>query len=261
MIELQPAASLRCRGEARPPSPLEGTRLWDSPYLSAEERDALSELVVAPKVMKSGADLMREGDGTNSLFLMIKGWAYRYTTTRDGGRQLPALLLPGDIGNLDFLTFDRPDYGVRAISETSILTLSRDRIRALAAEYPGIARTLVWLALVEKAILTTWALSLGRRSARERVAHLLCELAVRLHADGKVASFHFPLTQEQLGDVLGLTSVHVNRTLQQLRDEKLIATASRTLTLMDVARLRRVAGFDAAYLHAYPDARYAGPIG
>ena len=163
------------------------------------------------------------------------------------------MLVPGDVGNLDSLMFDRLDYGVRTLTLATIVALSRDRALALAAQYPGIARTFTWLALVENAILSKWALSLGRRSAKERLAHLLCELSVRLDADDGVASsFPLPLTQEQLADALGLTSVHVKRTLQQLRVEGMVVTANRTMTLPDVAGLRRIGGFDPSYLHIEP---------
>ena len=205
------------------------------------------------KSVRAGTDLVREGERTDSLFIVADGWACRYMTTKEGGRQLPMLLVPGDIGNLDLLLFDRLDYGVRTLTDTMIVTLPRDRALALAAQHQGIARTFTWLALVENATLGKWALSLGRRSAKERLAHLLCELSVRLDGeDCNESSFAFPLTQEQVADALGLTSVHVNRTMQQLRTEGLVATENRKMKIPNVMQLRRISGFDPRYLHIDP---------
>lgn len=227
-----------------------GDRLRESHFLSREERLALEEAMSPPRVMQSNVDLVRHGQGSGRVFIVTEGWACRYAITRDGSRQLPTLLVPGDVANLDSLLFDRLNYGVRTLTQATVVSLPRDRALALAAAYPGIARTFTWLALVDNANLTEWTLSLGRRSAKERLAHLLCELSVRLDADdGEASSFAFPLTQEQIADTLGLTAVHVNRTMQQLRSDGLIVTASRTVTLPNVDSLRRLGGFDPSYLH------------
>jgi CRP-like cAMP-binding protein len=233
----------------RPPSRLAGTRLW-APFLSRQERVALDSVTSPPRAIGPNTDILREGARTDSLYVVLKGWACRYSTTRQGGRHLPALLVAGDIGNLDSLMFDRVDYGVRTFTQASVAVLPRERALALSAEHPGIARLFTRLALIENAMLTRWALSLGRRSAKERLAHLLCELSLRLGGEtGNASSFVLPLTQEHIGDALGLTHVHVNRTLQLLRAEGLMESESRIVTLRDVAALRRIAGFDPHYLH------------
>ena len=256
MIEtLQLDSSSITRTPLRLSSQLTGTHLCASRFLSREEQQALEEAALPAKSVGVGTDLVREGERADSLLIVTEGWACRYTTTREGGRQLPALLVPGDVGNLDSLMFDRLDYGVRTLSQAAIVALPRNRALALAAQHPGIARTFTWLGLIENAILSKWALSLGRRSAKERLAHLLCELSVRLDAeDGDESSFAFPLTQEQVADALGLTSVHVNRTMQQLRSGGLIVAAKRAMTLPDVPRRRQIGGFDPRYLHIDPPA-------
>lgn len=242
-------SSLADRGLRRA-SPLAATRLWDSRFLSHGERDALAEAVSPAKSVPANTDLIREGERSDTLFFVLEGWAARYTTTRDGARLFPALSIPGDIANLDALMFDLPDYGVRSLSQVTIVGLPVDRTRALVARYTGIAQALFRLALVENATLGKWAQSLGRRSARERLAHLLCELSVRLQAEeGNESSFQFPITQEQVADALGLTAVHVNRTFHQLKDEGLVQFANRTIIFPDVARLRKVGGFEPSYLH------------
>lgn len=234
-------------------SPLANSRLWTSTFLSREERQALGQAISGSEWVEPDTCLMREGASTDRLFVVVEGWAYRYSTTADGGRQLPALLLPGDMGNLDSLVFDQLDYGLRTLTGTLVVTLPRDRALALAAQHPGIAQTFTWLALLENMILTKWTQSLGRRSAKSRLAHLLCELSMRLEGGHEGESrFCLPLTQEQMADVLGLTSVHVNRVLQQLRAEGLVVTRYRTMILPDVARLRRSCGFNPRYLHIGP---------
>ena len=228
-----------------------GTRLANRDFLSDEELAELDAAVTASRTLDAGIALAREGEPTDSLYVLTTGWACRYKTTREGARQMPALLVPGDICNLDNLMFGAANYGVRTFTRATVLTLPRDRALALSAQHPGIARTFTWLALVENAILSQWALSLGRQSARERLAHLLCELSVRLgYVEGEAESrFELPLTQEHISDVLGLTSVHVNRTIQQLRTEGLVITDRRMVTIRDVAELRRIGEFDSAYLH------------
>jgi CRP-like cAMP-binding protein len=228
---------------------LDGTRLWQSPYLAGEERTVLEGAVTWSRVVDANKDIYQEGEQASDLLFVVDGWAYRYMCTRDGGRQLPALLVPGDGANVDALTFDRLDYSVRALTQVTIAALPRDHAISLAEKHPGIARSFTWLAMLENAIASKWALSIGRRSALARVAHLLCELCVRAHHNPSDGSFYFPLTQEHIGDALGLTSVHVNRTMRQLRAEQLIETSNRMLRIRNIAALRQVGGFDPAYLH------------
>jgi len=230
--------------------PLRGTSLGRSTFLSREERRSLEGAVSSPQSVKANVDLVREGEHRDNLFLVIEGWACRYTMTREGGRQISALLVPGDLCNLDSLLFDRPDCGVRTLTPATIVALPRDQALALATHHSGIARTFIWLAFIENAILGKLAVALGRRSAKGRLAHLLCELSERLDVRAEAKSrFDFPLTQEQIGDALGLTTVHVNRTMRILRDNGLVAITNRTMIIPSVAQLRRIGGFDPSYLH------------
>lgn len=229
-----------------------GTRLAASPFLSSEERHALEDVALPPRSIAAGKDLSRQGELAGHIEILIEGWACRYKTTRDGHCQIVALLIPGDVANLDSFLFTRPDYAVRTLTAAKTISVPRDRVSTLAEQHSGIARTLAWLAMRENAILSQWALCLGRLSARQRLAHLLCEVSARLgHADEAESCFELPLTQEQIADVLGLTAVHVNRTIQQLRAEGLIKTRVRTMTIADMAALRHAAEFDAGYLHVH----------
>ena len=218
-------------------------------YLSGIERQALHAAALPERSGKANSDLLHEGDASDQLLILTEGWACRYKTTRDGSRQIVALLVPGDVVNLDVLMFGRLDYGVRALTNAKTIALPCDRVLALAEKHTGIAKTMTRFAMVENAILSQWALGLGRQSAMQRLAHLFCELAVRLSGHELASSFEMPLTQEQLADALGLTPVHVNRTMQQLRGMGLIVTSNRTLTLPDVPLLRKEGEFDPSYLH------------
>lgn len=243
-------------GSLRPPVPdqsptrLGGTRLWRSRHLRPEDRRALEAAVAWSRTVGANMDLVRAQDRADHLLFITSGWAYQYLCTRDGGRQLPALLVPGDTANLDSLLFEGLDYGVKTLTAATIVAVPCGDALALAEQHPGIARAFTSLALIENAVLSKTTLSIGRRPASARLAHLFCELMVRLGCeDDKAFSFAFPLTQEQIGDALGLTPVHVNRMMQQLRSENLIRVANRVMTIRDVAALRHAAEFDPAYLH------------
>lgn len=214
----------------------------------------LADFPSTPRAIRPGVDFVREGEGIDQVHILVDGWAYRYKTKRDGLRQVVAVLLPGDCANLDAFAFSRSDYGVRALTPVKVATVRRDRLEELAERHVEVARAFARAAMAENAVLSQWALRLGRQSAAQRLTHLLCELSTRLGADGPAARFDLPMTQELLADTLGLTAVHVNRTMQQLRAEGLIATAGRTVTIPDQAELRRVAEFDPAYLHRETDA-------
>lgn len=234
-------------------SALRGTRFIESNFLSAEDRRALAEIATMPRSLKAGVDLVTEGVRTDNIYFLTRGWACRYKATRDGARQITGLVVPGDACNLDSFMLDKVNFGVRTLTAATAVGLPRDRVQVLAAERPGVARAFTWFTIVENAILSEWALSLGRQAARERLAHLFCEMAVRLGGSHEnEAGFELPVTQEQIADVLGLTPVHVNRVMQQLRTERLIVVESRRVTVPDMTELCRVGGFDGSYLYAAP---------
>ncbi len=231
--------------------PILWTALGRSRFLRPEEQRALEDAADPPRTLGANKELIREGERNHGLFLITKGWAYRYALTRAGNRQIIALLVPGDVCNLDALLFDQLDYGVRTLTEMTIISITTERAIALAAQHTGIARTFLWLALVQNATLGKWAVGLGRRSAIERLGHLICELGERLDITRSEygVTFDFPLTQEQIGDTLGLTAVHVNRTLQRLRTDGLISVSGRTMTILNARQLHLVADFNGRYLH------------
>lgn len=251
MFEALPCETLIARPPLRSAPSLANTRLASFTFLTTAELIALEDCTASRGSVKAGTELIQEGDAVENLYFLVEGWACQYTTVRDGRRQISALLLPGDICNLDALLFEQLDCGVRMLSAGTVLPVPREQVAALASTYSGIAQGFTWLGFIENAILARRTLCLGRLSARERVAHLLCELAVRLgfNQDEGEISFDMPLTQEHLADALGLTPVHVNRTLQQLRTEGLLASTKRIVAIFDVAALRRAGEFQPGYLH------------
>ena len=229
---------------------LAGTRLWLYAGIGEEERTALEAACSEVRVVEARHDLVKERSSTDAMHILLEGWACRYKLVRNGTRQIPALLVPGDICDIDALLLDRLDYSVAALTPCTVAILPRAAVLELSARYPRIASAFLWLTMVENSILTEWTLCLGRRSASQHLAHLFCEMFFRLSAVGRADEdgYVLPLTQEQIADVLGLTNVHVNRTLQSLRSEGVVASDRGRLTILDFEALKRRADFDTAYL-------------
>jgi CRP-like cAMP-binding protein len=235
---------------ASPPG-LQATRLWLSANLSAADRAALAGACGDVRTIRAGTDLVRQGTPNEALHILLDGWAARYTIMQDGSRFISALAVPGDICDLDALRFDQLDYGVTMLSAGTFVVLPRTRLDALFSTNPATADAFWSLALAENSVLAAWAASIARRPAQARLAHLFCELLLRLNVTGRVDKhgFDLPLTQEQIADALGLTPVHVNRTLQSLRATGFVSMTQRHVTIHDWAGLCRLCGFRPGYLH------------
>jgi CRP-like cAMP-binding protein len=215
------------------------------------ERQAIGDLDAASEWIAPGKPIINAGDGPEMVLPLLEGLAYRHKDFRDGRRQILSLLLPGDIcGGAGELS-GPVDYGVRSLSRARIARIESARFIELLQTHPAIAIALIRSALVDEAVQRAWIVNLGQRHAHERIAHLLCELAHRMSDCGLILShggFELPLTQQELGSALGLTSVHTNRVLQQLRAEKLIEFQGGVVHIQDAPRLRALADFDAGYL-------------
>jgi CRP-like cAMP-binding protein len=222
--------------------------------ISDAEREVLSKVPVNVRVFGAREELIKQGSHPSHLYFQKEGWTHRYVANCRGDRQIVTLLLPGGVCNLDNLLFERADFGVRTLTEAVVLCVPRQQALELLAEHPGIGRAFTSLALADNAILTQWAVCLGRRSAEARLAHLLLEICFRMRtAEAAEEGFHMPLTQEVLADVLGLTIVHTNRILQRLRGLGLVATKGRKMLILDPLGLRQMAEFDPSYLHQIDD--------
>jgi CRP-like cAMP-binding protein len=225
--------------------------------LSAEEHCAIQSL--ACRVRNVGAEQVFVHDGTseNRIFLINEGFAYRYKLLSDGRRQILGFLLPGDLCDFDAGKNVRHDHFVAAMQDSVVGAIAVADLAGLRASYPNIHKACSLAALVERSILRQWVMNVGQRNAVQRISHLLCEISIRLKAVGQQNdddSINFPLTQAALADTMGLTTVHVNRSLKQLRKDGLIALRSHRLTILDRARLADLAGFDEDYLQlmCYP---------
>jgi CRP-like cAMP-binding protein len=217
---------------------------------SAEERRAIEDLPV--KFHKIGArhDIFREGDTPAHCCLILDGWACRYKLLSEGKRQILSFHIPGDIPNLQTLHIHAMDHSIAAITSATVAFIPHESIRTLAARLPNIA-SLFWRdTLIDAAIFRAWMVGMGRRSAFERGAHLFCELYLKLEAVGLAGDFRCPLpvTQADLADALGLTSVHINRVLKEMRGRALITLRGSTLVIEAWNELLRVAEFDPLYL-------------
>ncbi len=196
-------------------------------------------------------DLIREGDKPTSVFLIMEGWACRYKQLPDGRRQIVALFVPGDVCDMNAYILKEMDHSIGAITAVKVAEIGRDDFEQLMQDHPRITQALFWDELVTVSVQREWTLNVGQRTAYERIAHLLVELFLRLRAVGLTNgnSCDFPLTQVDLADATGLTAVHVNRTLQELRRQGLIELKGRTLTISDLDALKNAAAFNDNYLH------------
>lgn len=220
--------------------------------LSADDRASLVEICGQVRQIPAGSDIIRQGDRPDHVNLMLDGWAARYTLLPDGTRQITAYLIPGDFCDLHVTILREMDHSILALTPATVAFVPHGVLEKLIENRPQLARALWWATLVDEAVLRAWIVNMGRRDAYESIAHLMCEMHVRMRNVGLVEDdqFSLPLTQEDLADTLGLTPVHTNRVIQRLRADGLIALREKMLTILDVAGLRKAAGFDPNYLHA-----------
>lgn len=220
--------------------------------LEDRERAALRHVSRNARWHRRGTDLISEGDKPDSVFLLLEGWAYRYKHLADGGRQIMAYLIPGDLCDVRIFLFEEMDHSIGLLSDAKVAKIPAAEMLDLMDGFPRIERALMWATLVDEATLREWLLNIGQRDALQRLSHLFCELCVRLSVVKLVddtETFALPLTQAELADTTGMTAVHVNRSLQRLRQDGLIVTRDGRLTILDFDRLAKISGFNATYLH------------
>ena len=218
------------------------------------------ELEAKVKVVKVGQILVRQGDSVRAVHVLMDGLISRAKELPDGRRQITGLLVPGDCCDVHECLQERSDSTFMAAIESTVAALPRDAVLDWLETRPAVAQLLWQAALSREAILAEWLVNLGHRTPTERMAHLFCELLARLKAVGlgQDDEYDFPLRQHELADIVGLSTVHVNRTLQALRSEGLIALRNYRLKVLDFGRLKERAIFDPAYLeHKQPGASFA----
>jgi CRP-like cAMP-binding protein len=218
--------------------------------LQEADRAAVLKASENAQAIPAGTDLICEGDPPVGVFLILEGFACRYKQRDDGTRQIMAYLVPGDAGDVDVALLDAMDHSIRTLSDCEVVLIAPETISQLL-QRPAVAFALRKSMLVDEATLREWLINVGRRTAVERLAHLFTEVFLRLKAVGRVngTSFALPLTQQDLADTTGQTSVHVNRALRELKDRGLIELQQKHLMILNLPRLKQLAEFKPGYLH------------
>lgn len=216
------------------------------------DRDAVRALPHA--LFSSGADeyLVREGQRETSCCILRSGFACRQKRTDNGARQIVSFHIPGDILDLQNLLFALADHSIQTITDATYLVVPAEDLKRVANLRPNVAEALWRDTFIDASVFREWVLNVGRRDARARIAHMLCEFAIRCEQAGlgDAETLALPMTAEQIGDATGLTRVHVNRTLASLVAEDVLAYGQPAVRIARLGRLRRIARFDATYLHA-----------
>lgn len=233
-------------------------KLASQASLSYADQAAIHAIPHQLATADGGTYLVRQGDKTETCCVVLTGFAYRSRTTGNGGRQILAFHMRGEVVDLQNSVIPIADHSVQTLTRADLAFIPQKAIIEVAAHFPAIGRALSRQTLVEASIAREWMVSLGRRTARQRVSHLICELASLQKAASMTGGpdFAWPVTQEQVADATGLTAVHVNRTMRDLRSDGIISIDRHVLTIGDWDALRREGDFRAAYLHQ-PDRAYA----
>lgn len=221
------------------------------------DRRAIETLCWNTRRVAAQRDIVSEGSRPVGVHVILEGWACRYKTLRDGGRHIPALLIPGDFCDLQAAMLDRMDHGIAAITPVKVACVSHAQFAAFAVARPNLVVALHWATLVDLAVLRAWMVGLSGRSALGRVAHLICELRDRSDnvGIGDRDHFPFPLTQVELADATGQTAVHANRVVSQLRSSGLADIRGGAATIVDQTALETAADYDSSYLHLHQAVR------
>lgn len=223
-------------------------RLTDRSVLHDNEKAAILDLPTRVAQVEIHRDFVSLGETTDHVCLVVDGIVGRFGQNATGGRQITALHIAGDMADLHSVVQPRAGSALQALTPTTLLRVPHAALREVAARYPAVAEALWRDCAVDAAILAQWVTNVGRRSARTRLAHLLCEIATRYRAEGQreASSFAFAATQSQLADATGMTTVHVNRTLKSLQG--IASLSNRTIDIQDWDALSDIGEFDAGYL-------------
>lgn len=223
--------------------------------LTASEIDVLMDVLEPPRRVSAGRDFVVEHSRPGHSTLLLEGFAARYSTLADGGRQITEITIAGDFVDLHSLLMKQMDHGVVALTDVTIANAPHEKLKAVTEKHPHLTR-LLWLdTIIDAAIHRQWLVAMGRRSGLAHLAHLLAELYLRLEIVGLAGDYIFslPLTQTTLGDALGLSAVHVNRLVADLRSEGLVNWSHPRVEIIDWPRLLELAEFDPAYLRLHKE--------
>jgi CRP-like cAMP-binding protein len=220
----------------------------------AADRQAILDLPCKRKQVQRHGYIVREREKVTQSCVLLAGFAIRHKIVVGGARQIVAVHMKGDLVDLQNSFLGVADHSVQVLTESEAAFIPADAVKKLAFERPRVGMAL-WLdSLVDGSIFREWIANVGRRDAHTRIAHLLCEFSLRLKVAGlgEATEYELPMTQEQIADCTGLTSVHVNRILKTLEAERLIKRrSSRTVTIGDWKKLAEAGDFDSTYLHLH----------
>lgn len=219
--------------------------------LTSDDRAAILDLPYKLRKLEAQAYTMREGDRPDGCAVLLSGFAFRHKVTGEGARQILSIHIPGEALDFQNMFLGESDHNVQMLTRGLVAEIPRGPLEELVLSNENVGRAAQIYTLVEASIFREWTLNIGRRDARSRIAHLLCEFAYRLTARGvnPQGLYELPMTQEQLADCTGLTSVHVNRVLQALQREGLIQRERRMVQFVSWERMQDVADFNPRYLH------------
>ncbi|MEO8176764.1 MAG: Crp/Fnr family transcriptional regulator [Sphingomicrobium sp.] len=219
--------------------------------LPDQDRRAILALPYTLRSLSAGSYAVREGEPPTGCGVLVSGFAYRQKLTGDGGRQILSIHIPGEALDFQNIFLNLADHSVQMLTRAQLAVIPRADIQALAQSSAAIAHAILINVLVDASIFREWILNIGRRDAKSRLAHVLCELAVRLDAHGLAEDmgYHLPMTQAELADALGLTPVHLNRVIRGLELDGLIIRTKRDISFPDWERMRAIADFNERYLH------------
>lgn len=226
-------------------------RLKQLERISAEEEAEILGLPASERHFSRGEDVVKQGSSPTFSCLLLDGFAARYKVLQDGQRQITALHVPGDFVDLHSFLLKRMDHAIIAVTDCRVAIVPHDKLREVTERLPHLTRVLWLTTLIDGAIHREWVVAIGRRTAAQHFAHLICELYLRLEAVGLIheRSFELPLTQAEIADTLGLSPVHTNRVVQELRRSQLLSWRSHILTVHDFDALTKLAEFDPSYLN------------
>ena len=223
--------------------------LWTE--LTPADVEEIYKLPYQLRKLDAGQYLVWDGDTPQNSCLLLSGFAYRHKHAGGGGRQILSIHMEGDLVDLQNSLLGTADHNVQMLTAGEVALIPVNAIRAVAFDFPAVGMAMWYETLVEGSIFREWVLNIGRRDARTRIAHLLCEFALRMEVAelGAPKSYELPISQEQLADAVALTSVHVNRMLMKLEESKLISRTKRKITILDWKEMISVADFHPRYLH------------
>jgi CRP-like cAMP-binding protein len=225
--------------------------------LSQEDRQAIMGLPHRVRVFETASYLVSEGERPTHCAVMVSGFSYRQKQTSGGARQIVSIHIPGEALDFQHLFLDMADHSIQMLTRGEVALIPMRALQELVEARPGVHRAVSRRILVEASIFREWVLNVGRRDARSRMAHLLCEFAIRMRTVGLTGDheYHLPITQEQFADAVGLTTVHVNRTLRSLDRDGFVKRDKRTIFIPSWARLAEIADFNERYLHLRTEPR------